>query len=58
MNLCMIAAMTSSVNFMNKELEKNKQREKCLRCAELSGCYKGQNGGHPNCKNFSPKDLK
>ena len=27
MNLCMIAAITSSVNFMNKELEKNKQRE-------------------------------
>ena len=32
------------------------QEVKCPRCAELSGCYKGQNGGKPNCPCFSPKE--
>ena len=33
----------------------NKKEIKCKRCAELSGCWKGQNGGKPCCKCFSPK---
>ena len=36
---------------MNKE-----EKSKCERCAELSGCYKGQSGkGKSNCPCFSPK---
>ena len=36
---------------------------KCNRCAEFRDCYKGQNGGKPNCPCFSPsgrtvRDLK
>lgn len=30
---------------------------KCHRCAELSGCWKGQHGGKKNCKCFSPKGV-
>ena len=31
-----------------------KNEIKCDRCAELRDCYKGQNGGRPNCPCFSP----
>ena len=34
---------------------KKEKEIKCPRCAELSGCYRGQNGGKPGCKCFSPK---
>lgn len=34
---------------------KKTEEIKCSRCAELSGCYVGQNGGKPCCKCFSPK---
>lgn len=27
---------------------------KCYKCAEMSGCYKGQHGGKKNCPCFSP----
>ena len=30
---------------------------KCYRCAELSGCYKGQHGGKKNCRCFSPNGV-
>lgn len=36
-------------------MKKKKEEIKCPRCAELSGCWRGQNGGKPNCKCFSPK---
>lgn len=35
--------------------EQKAQGIKCYKCAELSGCYKGQHGGKKNCKCFSPK---
>lgn len=40
-----------------KNLIKSEQKAqdiKCYKCAELSGCYKGQQGGKKNCKCFSP----
>lgn len=36
-------------------MKKIKEEIKCPRCAELSGCYRGQNGGKSGCKCFSPK---
>ena len=30
---------------------------KCFNCAEVEGCYKGQNGGKKNCRCFSPKSV-
>ena len=30
---------------------------KCYKCAELSGCYKGQHGGTKNCRCFSPNGV-
>ena len=33
----------------------NKKEIKCKKCAELSGCWKGQNGGVLTCSCFSPK---
>lgn len=35
-----------------------KKEVKCPRCAELSGCWIGQNGGREGCRCFSPKDEK
>ena len=50
----MAATTVVMVNNMRKQQEDNKKR--CQRCAELSGCWKGQNGGNPNyCSIFSPK---
>lgn len=37
-----------------KTMKKNNEI-KCNRCAELCGCWRGQNGGKPNCLCFSPK---
>lgn len=34
--------------------EQKAQCIKCYKCAELSGCYRGQHGGKRNCKCFSP----
>lgn len=30
---------------------------KCYKCAELSGCHRGQQGGTKNCKCFSPNGV-
>ena len=34
--------------------EQKAQGIKCYKCAELSGCYKGNHGGKKNCKCFCP----
>lgn len=39
------------------ESEEKAKGIKCHRCAELSGCWKGQHGGKKNCKCFSPKGV-
>ena len=39
------------------ESEEKAKGIKCHRCAELSGCWKGQHGGKKNCKCFSPKSV-
>lgn len=36
--------------------EQKAQGIKCYKCAELSGCHKGQHGGKKNCACFSPKE--
>jgi hypothetical protein len=43
-----------------KNLIKSEQKAqgiKCYKCAELSGCHAGQQGGKKNCKCFSPKGI-
>jgi hypothetical protein len=37
--------------------EQKAQGIKCYKCAELSGCYRGQQGGTKNCKCFSPNGV-
>lgn len=50
----MAATTVVMMNNMRKQQEENKK--KCQRCAELCGCWKGQNGGKSDyCPNFSPK---
>ena len=53
----MAANTVVMMNNMRKQQEENKK--KCQRCAELSGCWKGQNGGNPDyCSRFSPKNQE
>ena len=47
-------------NNFTKNLIESEQKAKgikCYKCAELSGCYKGQHGGKKNCRMFSPKGI-
>ena len=47
--------MTNEEKFKKSVSEQKVKGIKCYKCAELSGCYKGQNGGKKNCACFSPK---
>ena len=51
-----MAATTTVVTMNNRRKQQEENKKRCQRCAELSGCWKGQNGGNPNyCPMFSPK---
>lgn len=42
--------------FMNNMIKCKQEAKgiKCYKCAEKSGCWKGQHGGKTKCKMFSP----
>lgn len=45
--------------FINNLIASKQRAEgiKCYKCAEVSGCWRGQHGGKKNCRCFSPNGL-